>query len=53
MRWRAAVGALVLTALIAAAGAGLVRSTGGTGREDPVRAVAVGLRCPACQGESV
>ncbi|MFF0365802.1 cytochrome c-type biogenesis protein CcmH [Micromonospora sp. NPDC005087] len=53
MRWRAAVGALVLTALIAAAGAGLVRSTGGIGREDPVRAVAVGLRCPACQGESV
>ncbi|WP_406079461.1 cytochrome c-type biogenesis protein CcmH [Micromonospora sp. NBC_00858] len=53
MRWRAAVGALVLTALIAAAGAGLVRSTGGNDREDPVRAVAVGLRCPACQGESV
>ncbi|MGN9779131.1 cytochrome c-type biogenesis protein CcmH [Micromonospora sp. H33] len=53
MRWRAAVGALVLTALIAAAGAGLIRSAGGTGRDDPVRAVAGGLRCPACQGESV
>lgn len=53
MRWRAALGALVLAALIAAAGAGLARSAEDTGREDPVRAVAAGLRCPACQGESV
>ena len=53
MRWRAALGALILTALIAAAGVGLARSVEDTGREDPVRAVAAGLRCPACQGESV
>ncbi|PWU60589.1 cytochrome C biogenesis protein CcmH, partial [Micromonospora globispora] len=53
MRWRAALGALVLTALIAAAGAGLARSAEDAGREDPVRAVAAGLRCPACQGEAV
>ncbi|MGC5021312.1 cytochrome c-type biogenesis protein CcmH [Micromonospora sp. DT47] len=53
MRWPAALAALVLTALTAAAGVGLVRSAGDTGQEDPVRAVAAGLRCPACQGESV
>ncbi|MFG1951614.1 cytochrome c-type biogenesis protein CcmH [Micromonospora sp. NPDC048830] len=53
MRWRAALGGLVLAALLAAAGAGLARSAGGTDRQDPVRAVAAGLRCPACQGESV
>ncbi|MDH6464144.1 cytochrome c-type biogenesis protein CcmH/NrfF [Micromonospora sp. A200] len=53
MRWRAALAALVLTALTAAAGAGLVRSAGDTDRDDPVRAAAAGLRCPACQGESV
>ncbi|MEO3777658.1 cytochrome c-type biogenesis protein CcmH [Micromonospora sp. B11E3] len=53
MRWRAALGALVLAALLAAAGAGLARSAGGTDRQDPARAVAAGLRCPACQGESV
>ncbi|SCF09552.1 cytochrome c-type biogenesis protein CcmH [Micromonospora viridifaciens] len=53
MRWRAALAALVLTALAAGAGVGLLRSAGGTGREDRVREVAAGLRCPACQGESV
>ncbi|PWR13946.1 hypothetical protein DKT69_18430, partial [Micromonospora sicca] len=53
MRWRPVAAALVLVALLAAAGAGLARSTGDTGREDPVRSVAADLRCPACQGESV
>ncbi|MFE9690176.1 cytochrome c-type biogenesis protein CcmH [Micromonospora sp. NPDC005806] len=53
MRWRRALVALVLLTLAAAAGAGLARSTGDHGRQDPVRAVTVGLRCPACQGESV
>lgn len=53
MRWRPAAVTLVLAALLAAAGAGLARSAVGTGRDDPVRAVTAGLRCPACQGESV
>ncbi|MEU2613731.1 cytochrome c-type biogenesis protein CcmH [Micromonospora sp. NPDC007271] len=53
MRWRAALAVLVLTALAAGAGVGMLRSAGGTGREDRVREVAAGLRCPACQGESV
>jgi cytochrome c-type biogenesis protein CcmH/NrfF len=52
MRWRGALGAVVLTALIAAAGTGLARSAGDN-RPDPVRSVAASLRCPACQGESV
>ncbi|WP_262284096.1 cytochrome c-type biogenesis protein CcmH [Micromonospora sp. MA102] len=45
--------ALVLVTLAAAAGAALARSAGDPGRQDPVRAVSAGLRCPACQGESV
>ncbi|GAA2706329.1 cytochrome c-type biogenesis protein CcmH [Micromonospora olivasterospora] len=53
MRWRRALGALVAAALLAAAGAGLARSAGGADGQDPVRAVAAGLRCPACEGESV
>ncbi|MEU3453412.1 cytochrome c-type biogenesis protein [Micromonospora sp. NPDC006766] len=53
MRWRAALVAFVLTALAAGAAVGLLRSVRGTGEEDRVRAVAAGLRCPACQGESV
>ncbi|MFI0793660.1 cytochrome c-type biogenesis protein CcmH [Micromonospora rubida] len=53
MRWRAALAALVLTALISGAVAGVLRSTGDTGREDRGHAFAAGLRCPACQGESV
>ncbi|MEU5942999.1 cytochrome c-type biogenesis protein CcmH [Micromonospora sp. NPDC047548] len=53
MRWRRTLGALVLVALLAAAGTALVRSTGPAGRSDPVEAVAASLRCPACQGESV
>lgn len=46
-----AVPALVV--LLALAVVGLVRSTGPAGTGDPVAAVAAGLRCPACQGESV
>ncbi|WP_433309419.1 cytochrome c-type biogenesis protein CcmH [Micromonospora chersina] len=53
MRWRRALVALVLVTLAAAAGTALARSAGDPGRQDPVRAVSAGLRCPACQGESV
>ncbi|MGC3864273.1 cytochrome c-type biogenesis protein CcmH [Micromonospora chersina] len=53
MRWRRALVALVLVALAVAAGAALARSAGDPARQDPVRAVSTGLRCPACQGESV
>ncbi|MEU4366444.1 cytochrome c-type biogenesis protein CcmH [Micromonospora chersina] len=53
MRWRRALVALVLVTLAAAAGAALARSAGDPARQDPVRAVSAGLRCPACQGESV
>ncbi|MFG2109987.1 cytochrome c-type biogenesis protein CcmH [Micromonospora chersina] len=53
MRWRRALVALVLVTLATAAGAALARSAGDPGRQDPVRAVSAGLRCPACQGESV
>ena len=53
MRWRRALVALALVTLAAAAGVALVRSAGEAGRQDPVRAVSAGLRCPACQGESV
>ncbi|TYB39554.1 tetratricopeptide repeat protein [Micromonospora sp. AP08] len=53
MRWRRALVALVLVTLAASAGAALARSAGDPGRQDPVRAVSAGLRCPACQGESV
>ncbi|MFI9528551.1 cytochrome c-type biogenesis protein CcmH [Micromonospora rosaria] len=45
--------ALTLVALLAAAAAGLFRSAVPAGRADPVAAVAAGLRCPACQGESL
>ncbi|MEU4660417.1 cytochrome c-type biogenesis protein CcmH [Micromonospora chalcea] len=45
--------AVAVAALVAAAAAGLVRSTTPTSRPDAVAAVAAGLRCPACQGESV
>jgi cytochrome c-type biogenesis protein CcmH/NrfF len=53
MRWRAARTAAVLAVLIGAAAVGLIRSSSSAGRDDPVREVAAGLRCPACQGESV
>ncbi|MET8907770.1 cytochrome c-type biogenesis protein CcmH [Micromonospora sp. NPDC004551] len=53
MRWRRALVALVLGTLAAAAGVALARFAGDPGRADPVRAVSAGLRCPACQGESV
>ncbi|MFR9778601.1 cytochrome c-type biogenesis protein CcmH [Micromonospora sp. MS34] len=53
MKWRRALGALVLATLLAGAAAGMLRSAGHSGGEDRVRAVAAGLRCPACQGESV
>lgn len=53
MRWRRALVALVLVTLAVGAGAALARSVGDPGRQDPVRAVSAGLRCPACQGESV
>ncbi|MFG1779485.1 cytochrome c-type biogenesis protein CcmH [Micromonospora sp. NPDC049048] len=45
--------ALGLAALVALAVAGLVRSAGPADRADPAAAIAAGLRCPACQGESV
>ncbi|MEV1329398.1 cytochrome c-type biogenesis protein CcmH [Micromonospora costi] len=44
---------LAVVALLAAAAAGLLRSSSTGPDADPVRAVADGLRCPACQGESV
>ncbi|WNM38829.1 cytochrome c-type biogenesis protein CcmH [Micromonospora halotolerans] len=53
MRWRRVLVALALVTLAAAAGAALARSAGDPGRQDPARAVSAGLRCPACQGESV
>lgn len=53
MRWRAAGTAAVTAVLIGAAAVGLSRSGPTAGRDDPVRKVAAGLRCPACQGESV
>ncbi|MFI6326754.1 cytochrome c-type biogenesis protein CcmH [Micromonospora chersina] len=53
MRWRRALVALVLVTLAGAAGTALARSAGDPARQDPVRAVSAGLRCPACQGESV
>ncbi|MEU0151320.1 cytochrome c-type biogenesis protein CcmH [Micromonospora fulviviridis] len=45
--------ALALAALVALAVAGLVRSAASPDRPDPATAIAAGLRCPACQGESV
>ncbi|MER7442521.1 cytochrome c-type biogenesis protein CcmH [Micromonospora avicenniae] len=53
MSWRRLLGALVVAALVAAAVAGLLRSSAPARDADPVRAVTQGLRCPACQGESV
>lgn len=53
MRWRAGLLAAVVAVLVAAAGANLVRAGSAVGRDDPVREVAAGLRCPACEGESV
>ncbi|MFC0506466.1 cytochrome c-type biogenesis protein CcmH [Micromonospora costi] len=44
---------LVVAALLAAAAVGLLRSSSSGPDTDPVRTVAGGLRCPACQGESV
>ncbi|SDZ20680.1 Cytochrome c-type biogenesis protein CcmH/NrfF [Micromonospora pattaloongensis] len=44
---------LGLGVLVTAALAGLLRSAGPAGRADPVAEVAAGLRCPACQGESL
>ncbi|MFE9955112.1 cytochrome c-type biogenesis protein CcmH [Micromonospora sp. NPDC005299] len=44
---------LGLGVLLALAVAGVVRSAAPGNRTDPVQAVAAGLRCPACQGESV
>ncbi|MEV0157316.1 cytochrome c-type biogenesis protein CcmH [Micromonospora sp. NPDC050686] len=45
--------ALGLAALLALAVTGLARSAGPGAHQDPVRALAAELRCPACQGESV
>ncbi|WP_107075540.1 cytochrome c-type biogenesis protein CcmH, partial [Micromonospora sp. MH33] len=45
--------ALALAALVALAVAGLVRSAASPDRADRATAIAAGLRCPACQGESV
>ncbi|MGS2617729.1 cytochrome c-type biogenesis protein CcmH [Micromonospora sp. LZ34] len=53
MRWRHALGGAVLAVLLGAAILGLVRAGQPAPRQDPVRSVAVGLRCPSCQGESV
>ncbi|SCL32886.1 cytochrome c-type biogenesis protein CcmH [Micromonospora rhizosphaerae] len=53
MRWRGALGSVVMAALLAAALVGLIRSGSAGERADPVRSIAAGLRCPACQGESV
>ncbi|SIR51169.1 cytochrome c-type biogenesis protein CcmH [Micromonospora avicenniae] len=53
MSWRRLLGALVVAALVAAAVAGLLRSSAPARDADPVRTVTQGLRCPACQGESV
>ncbi|WP_187398824.1 cytochrome c-type biogenesis protein [Micromonospora sp. WP24] len=53
MSWRRLLGALVVAALVAGAGMGLLRSSAPAPDADPVRTVAAGLRCPACQGESV
>jgi cytochrome c-type biogenesis protein CcmH/NrfF len=53
MRWRAALLAAVVAVLGAAAGVNLVSAGSAVGRDDPVREVATGLRCPACDGESV
>ncbi|MFC0005564.1 cytochrome c-type biogenesis protein CcmH [Micromonospora siamensis] len=44
---------LGLAVLVVLAVAGLVRSAGSAGPADPAAAIAAGLRCPACQGESV
>ncbi|MBB4962539.1 cytochrome c-type biogenesis protein CcmH [Micromonospora polyrhachis] len=43
----------LLVVLLAGAGLATWRSTGGATASDPVRDLAAGLRCPACQGESV
>ncbi|MEU5948501.1 cytochrome c-type biogenesis protein CcmH [Micromonospora sp. NPDC047465] len=53
MRRRRALGGAVLAVLLAAAVLGMVRAGQPAPRQDPVRSVAVGLRCPSCQGESV
>ncbi|MFG3701125.1 cytochrome c-type biogenesis protein CcmH [Micromonospora sp. NPDC047620] len=53
MRRRQALGGAVLAVLLAAAVLGMVRAGQPAPRQDPVRSVAVGLRCPSCQGESV
>ncbi|MFG3417795.1 cytochrome c-type biogenesis protein CcmH [Micromonospora sp. NPDC048063] len=53
MRRRHALGGAVLAVLLAAAVLGMVRAGQPAPRQDPVRSVAVGLRCPSCQGESV
>ncbi|MET7752242.1 cytochrome c-type biogenesis protein CcmH [Micromonospora sp. NPDC005367] len=48
---RRLLGALVVAVLVAAAVTGLLRSS--VPDADPLRTVTQGLRCPACQGESV
>ncbi|MER5333732.1 cytochrome c-type biogenesis protein CcmH [Micromonospora sp. NPDC002717] len=53
MRRRHALGGAVLAVLLAAAVLGMVRAGQPAPRQDPVRSVALGLRCPSCQGESV
>jgi cytochrome c-type biogenesis protein CcmH/NrfF len=42
-----------MAVLIGAAAVALIRSESTTGRHDPVREITAGLRCPACQGESL
>ncbi|TDC40570.1 tetratricopeptide repeat protein [Micromonospora sp. 15K316] len=53
MSWRRLLGVLAVAALLAGAGTGLLRSSAPDPDTDPVRTIAAGLRCPACQGESV
>ncbi|MGC1215478.1 MAG: cytochrome c-type biogenesis protein CcmH [Micromonospora sp.] len=53
MSWRRYAAAAVLALLAAAAVTGLIRSMAVARGGDPVQQISAGLRCPACQGESV
>lgn len=53
MRPRQAAKAVVLLVLLLGAALGVYRSARVAGDDDPARRLAAGLRCPACQGESV